>query len=532
LSRWAGRIHTAGGVFEEREQDGAVAFHHQMVYEGRKTSSVVLRRTRIAYPESHCILLDRQLLPDNDLFDDMEPFDADLGLTLRKRGLTAFLEPRAVDAETWVARNRRFRQKWACTYDGAPKQLAYRRQLRKLGLARWYPNRCTVWMYNVYLGPLTRLRRSVIGHFLLGCVASLSSPPVSRSAVSARVATGAHSPTVTTAGEERLHVLIVSNHWEAQKQSPSAAVYVDRQVASLRDRGVQISTFDLGSSHSPWHIVRQWFELCRHIRRLTPHLIHGQYGTLVGLVSVLAGRPTVLSFCGGDLLPGSSVSALRMRCGFLLSNLAALRARRLICKSEELRQALWWCRHKAMVIPNGVDLTLFTPGPKHEARQALGWNAERPIVLLNGAGDPQRKGVDLVEAAMAVTRSQVPEAALHIVTHVEPTHMPVYYRAADVFLCASKFEGSPNAVKEALACNLPIVSVPVGDVPALLAGVSPSAIVPRDANAIGEALANMLLLRARSNGRERIGHLSLDQVAQQVLAVYDSCHASSLRRLQ
>ncbi len=76
------------------------------------------------------------------------------------------------------------------------------------------------------------------------------------------------------------------------------------------------------------------------VREIQPHLIPGQYGSMVGFLSVFAGRPAVISFCGSDLQSGSSVSALRMWFGFLLSNLAALRARKLICKSEGFRKAL------------------------------------------------------------------------------------------------------------------------------------------------------------------------------------------------
>ncbi len=182
LDFWEGTVHTAGGVFEERAEDGALAFHHESMYPRMPPAHVPLQRTRIAYAEAHCLLIDRQQLPDPTLFDDVEPFDADLGLTLRSRGLTAFLEPRSRatyltppplqvgdiaafkfrwDAAAWAVRNRRFQHKWHITYDGSSKQRFYRRQHRKLGLARWYPNPATVWMFNTYLGVLKRLRSHV-----------------------------------------------------------------------------------------------------------------------------------------------------------------------------------------------------------------------------------------------------------------------------------------------------------------------------------------------------------------------------------
>src|ERR1043165_5564109 len=157
----------------------------------------------------------------------------------------------------------------------------------------------------------------------------------------------------------RPHVLFLSNHWGAKKSTPSAGVFVDRQIASLEKAGVRISTFDIGTSHSPSHIVTKWLELRRLVQRLNPDLVHAQYGTIVGFISAFVGKPAVISYCGNDLRAGASVSRVRMYLGFLLSNMAALRARVLICKSAQLRQALWWSRHRAVVLPSGVDLDLF-----------------------------------------------------------------------------------------------------------------------------------------------------------------------------
>ena len=203
------------------------------------------------------------------------------------------------------------------------------------------------------------------------------------------------------------NVLIVSNHWGAKKLSPSAGIFVDRQLTSLEKVGVGISTFDIGVSHSPVQIIRKWLELRRLVQKLNPDLIHGRYGTIVGLVSAFAGRPTVITFCGGDLLVGASIPLVRQYVGFLLSNLAALRAKRLICVSEELRQALWWRKSQGVVIPDGVDLALFSPGSQEVARKQLGWELNQPIVILNVRNDPQAKGRDLAMAAMQVVRSRI-----------------------------------------------------------------------------------------------------------------------------
>jgi glycosyltransferase involved in cell wall biosynthesis len=315
-------------------------------------------------------------------------------------------------------------------------------------------------------------------------------------------------------------VLVVSNHWGVKGETPSAGIFVDRQIASLERIGVRIVTFDIGTSHSPLRIVKKWLELRQLVRRLDPDLIHAQYGTIVGFVSAFASRPVVISYCGNDLQAGAAVSKIRTYLGILLSNIAALRAKALVCKSAQLRQELWWRRHRAVVIPSGIDLQLFSPGPRDVARKELGWGTHCPIVILNVRNDPVNKGLELAKAAMQIVQSRIPGAELRLVENVEPNKMPLWYRAADVLLCASRSEGSPNVVKEALACNLPIVSTPVGDVPERLAGVQPSAVVPPDANAIGEALVQVLLERKRSNGRGYVAGLSLENIAQRIVEVY------------
>jgi glycosyltransferase involved in cell wall biosynthesis len=173
---WYRGIHAAGCSFEEREKDGTVELRHRISY-------TEIRRRRIDYPESHCVLIDRQLLSNDYIFDDVEPLDVDLGLTLRKHGLSVFFEPRSVvtysappplevrdippfklrwDWASWEAHNRQFMQKWGVRYDSLSKRASYRRQQIKLGLARWYPTKVTVGVSNVSFNLANRLQTLVM----------------------------------------------------------------------------------------------------------------------------------------------------------------------------------------------------------------------------------------------------------------------------------------------------------------------------------------------------------------------------------
>ena len=94
--------------------------------------------------------------------------------------------------------------------------------------------------------------------------------------------------------------------------------------------------------------------------------------------------------------------------------------------------------------------------------------------------------------------------------------------AADVVVLASHCEGSPNAVKEALAANLPVVSVAVGDTPELIGSSEGNYLVPRDAEAIAEKIVEACLSGRRSSGRAQVERLSMEKVSRQILEVYAS----------
>lgn len=319
-----------------------------------------------------------------------------------------------------------------------------------------------------------------------------------------------------------MHILVIANHWSKVDKETYAGAFVDRQIASLRQAGVQISTFDLGTSYSPITLLKRWVELRRTLAREDINLVHARYGTLVAIFSVLSGLPTVITYVGSDMLPGAGISLSRTYVGIALSNIAAQFARKIICVSEEIRQALWWQKKHAVVIPDGIDINIFTPGDRIEARQSLGWDPEHSIVMINAARDPVNKGLRFAQEAIEIIRRDVVDAELKVIQGIEPKKMYLCYRAADVLLLASRQEGSPNVVKEALACNLPVVSTPVGDVPERLAGVQPSAIVPRNSGAMAEALTKILKKRERSNGRQFILELSMEKTAQRIIAVYRS----------
>jgi glycosyltransferase involved in cell wall biosynthesis len=101
--------------------------------------------------------------------------------------------------------------------------------------------------------------------------------------------------------------------------------------------------------------------------------------------------------------------------------------------------------------------------------------------------------------------------------------------ACDALVLTSRVEGSPMVIKEAMASNLPIVSVRVGDVPEIIGATPGCALVECDVAAIAAQLVTVLRERQRTDGRERIAHLRHDRVAQRVRTVYERAVATRQR---
>lgn len=323
----------------------------------------------------------------------------------------------------------------------------------------------------------------------------------------------------TEAKDRRLRVLAVI------PEAPHSAsmIFIKRQVASLERVGIQCESFLLASRTSLRVLFREWKRLRRVIHALQPDFVHAQFGTMTSFLTVLStARPVVISFRGGDLNPYKSRFKLRQRVGRLLSQISALRATRIICVSTQLRDRLWWRRDRVTVIPSGVDTAIFCPRSREAARRDLGWEQNERVVLFNAGTDPVSKRLDLAIASVEEAKAACGEIRLHVLDgNLSPRLIPLLMNAADCLLLTSDWEGSPNVVKEAMACNLPVVTVDVGDVRERLRGVEPSRIVTRKPQDIGKGITEILELGERSNGCMAIGELALEVISSRLASVYE-----------
>jgi glycosyltransferase involved in cell wall biosynthesis len=279
---------------------------------------------------------------------------------------------------------------------------------------------------------------------------------------------------------------------------PNPMASVVHQIRSLRTLGLDVEVLEVRGRARV-----KYLHCLPRVRALAEHvdLIHGHFGFCGWLARSQFRRPVVISFMGDDVLgtPNDRGRCTRVsRLVVQINRLTASTVDAVIVKSAEMARVVEPVR--AHVLPNGVDLDLFRPMEPGEARRLLRW-PEGQYILFPGDPDNPRKGFPLAQRSVSLASQQM-GARLELVAlkHVVLEQVPLYMNACEAMLMTSFIEGSPNAVKEALACNLPVISVAVGDVREQLAGVTRCAIVPRDAAGIAEALVRSLTSDQRDRG--------------------------------
>lgn len=183
-------------------------------------------------------------------------------------------------------------------------------------------------------------------------------------------------------------------------------------------------------------------------------------------------------------------------------------------------------RNKAIIIPNGVNVTLFRPQDKALARRKLQWreNAHYIVFTPSRANNIIVKNVTLASEVMNVVKQTLPDTTLELILDKSPEEIADMMNAADCLLLTSLHEGSPNVIKEAMACNLPVVTVNVGDVSERLASVRPSCVVNSyDPWMISQKILEILLENKRSNGHGEIKKqlLTEESIAVRILDLYN-----------
>jgi len=318
-----------------------------------------------------------------------------------------------------------------------------------------------------------------------------------------------------------MKVLIVTNMYPTEKR-PSWGAFVKTQVDSIRDMGVGVQLFIIDGYKSKlfyfWAIVRLFFHLCFN----KYDLIHAHYG-LCGIVARMQFfTPVLVSYCGDDLYGHVDKTGKTSSSGLFLVYVNKLFSKwvdGVIVKTEKMSKML--PIDNANVIPNGVNYELFRDMDKKEAREYLGLEQNTIYILFPYAKERVRKCYPLFEEAVNIFRSKVSKPVEVLNVRFRPIEeIPYYLNASDMLVMTSFWEGSPNIIKEAMAVNLRIVSVDVGDVMEVIGNTAGCEIVERDGKKIAESMLRVLNFPEKTTGRKDIEWLKIENIAERIIKLY------------
>ncbi len=303
-----------------------------------------------------------------------------------------------------------------------------------------------------------------------------------------------------------MKILIVANHNKGY-----FVPFIVEQVEALKQLGVEIEYYGVHGKGIIGYLSNRSV-LKAKIREYRPDLIHAHYG-LSGLLANLQRRvPVVTTFHGSDIHEGGR--------NLFLSRLAIRLSAYNIFVTENLQKQAGCHGNNQCALPCGIDTITIHPIDRAEARRLLGWEADGKYVLFAGAFDNAVKNSSLAKAATALTKG------VHLIEMRGFTREQVnlIMNAANCLLMTSYREGSPQVVKEALECGTPIVSVDVGDVREITAGIEGCHVTSYDAHDIAHAINQTFSFHGKTTGRQRIIErgLSNELVAKRIFDIYNS----------
>jgi glycosyltransferase involved in cell wall biosynthesis len=295
---------------------------------------------------------------------------------------------------------------------------------------------------------------------------------------------------------------------------------VAAQASSLVEAGLTIELYTI-LGKGLFCYLKELYPLMKYMRMSNYEVIHAHY-SITGILAYLAKfigfcanrrkPPLVVSLMGSDVIQSIvQIKMLRLFSSKLWSST--------IVKSTKMYESLGV--DNVYVIPNGVSLSLFQEIDSLESKQKIGMEAVDEKIILFGA-DKDRIVKNFVLAQEAISNISGNNHKVLCLGGVPHELVPYYLNSCDVVLLTSQWEGSPNVIKEAMACNRPIVSTDVGDVRWLLEGVSGCYIATPDAQDIADKIEQALSFEGRTNGRERLIalHLDSDSVAKRLIEIY------------
>lgn len=288
------------------------------------------------------------------------------------------------------------------------------------------------------------------------------------------------------------------------------APFIVEQAEALKRAGCEIAFFGLQGKGIKGYL-KNLSALKKEIKDFRPDVVHAHYG-LSGLLANLQRKvPVVTTYHGSDINEKTVLRFSKMAMRLSKWNIFVSKKTLEIAKPQK----------KYTLLPCGIDLSDLQQIDKSAARQKMNLTADKKYILFAGAFDNEVKNAPLAKECVALLHDDGME--LLELKGYSREEVTLLMCATDAFLMTSFTEGSPQVIKEALACGCPIVSVDVGDVKERTDGVEGCFVsTTRDSKELAELLRKAMQFEGRTNGRGKIIADGLDnrQVADELIEIY------------
>jgi teichuronic acid biosynthesis glycosyltransferase TuaC len=298
--------------------------------------------------------------------------------------------------------------------------------------------------------------------------------------------------------------------------------FVKSQGESLVNNGVNIDYYLIDKGGIKGYLSHIKL-LKEKIKSNSYNVIHAHY-TYSGWVSLLTNTktPKLVSFMGADVYGSVNANGkknIKAYFNYTLSKLIQPFIGHIIAKSKHL-QSYIYIKKKSSVIPNGVNFKKYKIIPQEEARNTLNINPIKKQILFLGNKKNPRKNYKLLEKAFEVIKDENVEL-MDINYPIKPDLVPTYINASDVVILTSYLEGSPNVIKEAMACSCPIVSVDVGDVKEVISNTKGCYISKYEYKDLADKILKAITFKGKTTGRVDVKHLEINNIAKKIINIYD-----------
>jgi len=332
---------------------------------------------------------------------------------------------------------------------------------------------------------------------------------------------------------KEIRVLILTNMYPTPEHN-FYGIFVKEQVESLREEGINVNVFFLNGRDNRLNYFLAVPRLVAKLRFNHYDIVHAHHTYCIYpfwiAKSILGLKiPLILTFHEAEALKPPELRPTHIdRISKLvyskkIKQWALKRTNLVISVCKDLVEVLK-IKRKSTVIPPGIDLRLFQPLDKFECREKLNLPKDKNVLFFPADVDnPKRraqKGFDTLKDALSIIKKN----EIHLLKGGNISHqdMPIYMNTADVVVQTSNFEASPMVIKEAMGCNIPIVSTDVGDTRKIIEDTEGCFICQRDPEDIAVKIEAALDYGRRTRGRERIIELGLglQQISRKIINIY------------